>query len=693
MVSFICLLFLIQFPSDVNANDDNVSNDEDIINYFQDYYSSNDIDVLVELNKMIQEYDKISQYEEIDNRLKALDIISTLQHLRDNVSDYFENMYNRETPSRILIPDPLIDPSDVVIAAIIVYFNTNGWNLSAELLSHAWSNTVIDSIYNPIHGNIISQSGQVQTISSNIGYITGSYYFTIEEDDTISEDLYYSIRQCQYEKIYYDEDEITFHLRDRYDFSPQNNMYDSLFNFALGTMYNYQQSGILTPFITNISTTISGVVPFTYYFTNGNAIIDFISDYVSNLNVPTQILNINSYVNNSCAQLVNVTVIDDSAGFGCENLTSITLPNTITSINSCAFYNCLELENIILSNSLISIGNFAFKGCTNLETIILPTTVTNIGSGAFEGCTSLEEIEIPTCVASIGYNAFKNCTSLSSIEIKRTQKDLTTLGTNAFQGCSSLTEIIVPRDRIADYKNSSGWSSYRSLIIPNNSDYPSHVLNKYSNFNLPNYNIDAGYNIMYQLNDGTNYGYIFTITSGTNPIIKLYNSSFVLIDSDNSSIEAVLQSAHTYYLSVEHSDITTSGVISVNIQKDPNHVHIYNDYIWYSYTQHQKKCSCGTSGGYEPHAVSQGSLQPGQQYATCLLCGGLASVGFIGPFGNNEYPTTVNGSYILPNGVVVLAIDDIDAYLDGTLVFNYPNIGLPNSNNVSPYFVRKEDEY
>ena len=76
-----------------------------------------------------------------------------------------------------------------------------------------------------------------------------------------------------------------------------------------------------------------------------------------------------------------------------------------------------------------------------------------------------------------------------------------------------------------------------------------------------------------------------------------------------------------------------------------------------------------------------------------MLCGGLASVGFIGPFGNNEYPTTVNGSYILPNGVVVLAIDDIDAYLDGTLVFNYPNIGLPNSNNVSPYFVRKEDEY
>ena len=39
IVSFIFLLFLIQFPSDVNANDDNVLNDEDIINYFLDYYS------------------------------------------------------------------------------------------------------------------------------------------------------------------------------------------------------------------------------------------------------------------------------------------------------------------------------------------------------------------------------------------------------------------------------------------------------------------------------------------------------------------------------------------------------------------------------------------------------------------------------------------------------------------------------
>ena len=74
------------------------------------------------------------------------------------------------------------------------------------------------------------------------------------------------------------------------------------------------------------------------------------------------------------------------------------------------------------------------------------------------------------------------------------------------------------------------------------------------------------------------------------------------------------------------------------------------------------------------HVVSSNSFNPGNQYATCLLCGGLASIGFIGPFSLEEYPTSINGSFILPNGVVVLVDEDYDSYLDGTLVFNYPNI-------------------
>ena len=565
------------------------------------------------------------------------------------------------------------------VYAVLAGFYIRGWDLAADLLTHNLANTILDSDYYPSANliSVISESSQIDRIRYDDKLSDG-----FEQDEpgwangifasTADGDVFNALGKFYYTKNYYSNGYIEINILDRYDWERGTS---SPGGVLINNMVNAQELGILTPFYTCIEIVTEGSSTFSWDYCLGGVEINDYYGLNETIILPNQIYDLRYHQQN----MINAYVIsiDDYVFQSNLNLISASLSTSVhlSTIGNGAFYNCTELENIIMPNSLEIIGANAFKGCIGLETITIPNSVSSIGNESFEGCTSLEDIEIPSSVTSIGYNAFKNCSSLTSIEIKRTQKDLTTLGTNAFQGCSSLDEIIVPRDRVADYKNSSGWSSYRSLIIPNNNDYPYYNLNKYSNINLPNYNIDAGYNIMYQLNVGTNYGYIFTITSGTNPIIKLYNSSFVLIDSDNSSIEAVLQSAHTYYLSVEHSDTTTSGVIAVNIQKDPNHVHIYDDYIWYSYSQHQKKCRCGTSGGYEPHAVSQGSLQPGEQYAACLLCGGLASVGFVGPFGNNEYPTTLNGSYILPNGVVVLVDEDIDAYLDGTLVFNYPNIG------------------
>ena len=318
-------------------------------------------------------------------------------------------------------------------------------------------------------------------------------------------------------------------------------------------------------------------------------------------------------------------------------------------------------------------------------------SIVSIQNSAFECCENIVYVSIPISITSIGYEAFKNCTSLETITINRAQKNLITLGTNAFQGCTSLNEIIVPRDRIADYKNS--WSNYRSIIIPNNNSFPYYDIDEDSNINIIPFNIDPGYNILYKLNVIDKAAYVISVTSGTNPLITLYNSSFTLIDSSSSSINEILLNNHTYYLSIEHSNTTSSGSIYVNIQKDPNHVHIYDNYIWYNYTKHKKECDCGESGGYQPHAVEQGSFQPGQQYATCILCGGQASIGLVGLNGNNLYPTSLNGSYILPNGVIVLASADIDSYLDGTLVFIDPNTELINNYNNYPYLLKREDNY
>lgn len=111
-------------------------------------------------------------------------------------------------------------------------------------------------------------------------------------------------------------------------------------------------------------------------------------------------------------------------------------------------------------------------------------------------------------------------------------------------------------------------------------------------------------------------------------------------------------------LSVEVTSVQTKAI----------HDHHYN-YLWKSLTSHNCICDCGYSM-ISGHAVKQGDLN-GQNTAKCLLCGGEASIGFVGTMSINQniVYTSTNGSYILPNGIIVLMDEDIGGFLDGTLIF------------------------
>ena len=101
-----------------------------------------------------------------------------------------------------------------------------------------------------------------------------------------------------------------------------------------------------------------------------------------------------------------MTSIGDSAFEDCSNLTSITIPNSVTEIGYSAFNGCTSLKTITIPNSVTSIGSSAFSGCTSLESITIPDSVTSIGNWAFENCSSLKSITILNSVTSIGSNAF-----------------------------------------------------------------------------------------------------------------------------------------------------------------------------------------------------------------------------------------------------------------------------------------------
>ena len=134
-------------------------------------------------------------------------------------------------------------------------------------------------------------------------------------------------------------------------------------------------------------------------------------------------------------------VINDRAFYYCYNLTSVVIPNGVTSIGNDAFSGCSNLTNITIGNSITSIGDFAFSSCSNLASVTIPNSVTSIGYGAFFYCVSLTSISISNSVEKINDSAFYYCHNLKSVVIPN---GVTSIGAYVFYACSSLTSITIP---------------------------------------------------------------------------------------------------------------------------------------------------------------------------------------------------------------------------------------------------------
>ena len=149
------------------------------------------------------------------------------------------------------------------------------------------------------------------------------------------------------------------------------------------------------------------------------------------------------------------------------NLIGVTIGNTVTSIGDNAFntvtslisviftttsilesigYSTFEstgLTSITIPNSVTSISNYAFKSCTSLTSITIPNSVTSIGDNAFENCTALTSVTLPTnpLFISISDYTFFGCTGLTSITISNS---VTSIGDSVFYSCNLLTSITIP---------------------------------------------------------------------------------------------------------------------------------------------------------------------------------------------------------------------------------------------------------
>ena len=102
---------------------------------------------------------------------------------------------------------------------------------------------------------------------------------------------------------------------------------------------------------------------------------------------------------------------------GNATITSVVIPNRVTSIGDYTFYCCTGLTSIEIPNSVTSIGNSAFNGCTGLTSVEIPNSVTSIEYAAFNGCSNLETIYISSAIESIGNEAFAGCDNIKEIKV------------------------------------------------------------------------------------------------------------------------------------------------------------------------------------------------------------------------------------------------------------------------------------
>lgn len=135
-----------------------------------------------------------------------------------------------------------------------------------------------------------------------------------------------------------------------------------------------------------------------------------------------------------------VTTIGTNAFWG-HNITSVTIPDSVTVISFYAFSNCRKLTNINIPSSITFIGNYAFSRCESLTSITIPSSVTSIEEAAFSGCSKLSSISIPDSISSIPAMAFYSCTDLATVSIPNS---VTSIGDFAFDGCPSSMTVTYP---------------------------------------------------------------------------------------------------------------------------------------------------------------------------------------------------------------------------------------------------------
>ncbi len=135
----------------------------------------------------------------------------------------------------------------------------------------------------------------------------------------------------------------------------------------------------------------------------------------------------------------SITSIGKDALNGCSGLDQITIPNSVASIGDWAFEYC-SLTDVTIPNSVITMGEGVFSNCVKLSSVTLSNSLQSISRKTFQYCSSLTNVEVPESVASIKYAAFRECENLKTVSIPGS---VTLIEQEAFEWCENLESVYV----------------------------------------------------------------------------------------------------------------------------------------------------------------------------------------------------------------------------------------------------------